>query len=101
MTQTAAEALRAYFASTGPDYGGEAANLLADHAGELLAALEDQRRYRWLRDESADQWEYPIAVSQRQGAHGMHYVGPLTGKTLDEAIDTAMQASIVAEDAKA
>lgn len=57
---------------------------------ERIRDLEDYAdRYRWLRDCSADQYEHPLVVSQTKSEHGMRYVGPLTGKSLDSAIDKA------------
>jgi hypothetical protein len=53
---------------------------------------QDAARYRWLRDNSACQWDHPIVVSQSKGDWGMRYVGPLTSSSLDAAIDAAMQA---------
>ncbi len=47
------------------------------------------RRYGWLRNNSADQWDHPIVVSQRHQAP-IRYLGPLTGEALDKAIDAAI-----------
>lgn len=57
---------------------------------DRIQDLEDYAdRYRWLRDCSANQYEHPLVVSQMRMEHGMRYVGPLTGKALDNAIDKA------------
>lgn len=50
---------------------------------------KDADRYRWLRDSSANQYEHPLVVSQARTEYGMRYVGPLTGKSLDAAVDAA------------
>lgn len=57
---------------------------------DRIRALEDDaERYRWLRDRSANQYEHPLVVSQTRMERGMQYVGPLTGRSLDAAIDKA------------
>lgn len=56
-----------------------------------IRALEgDAERYRWLRDHSANQYEHPLVVSQTRTDYGVQYIGPLTGKSLDAAIDRAI-----------
>lgn len=78
-------------------------NTPCESAAELIAALRNliaevdlrevmrkAERYRWLRDSSADQWEHPLVVSQQRDGDAMHYIGPMTGKELDAAIDRAM-----------
>ena len=49
-------------------------------------------RYRWLRDRSGGQWVNPIVVGQKRSERRMLYTGPITGKSLDAAIDAAMGA---------
>lgn len=57
---------------------------------DRIRSLEDDaERYRWLRDRSANQYEHPLVVSQTRTEHGMRYIGPLTGKSLDAAVDAA------------
>ena len=41
------------------------------------------------RDRSANQYEHPLVVSQTRTEHGMRYIGPLTGRSLDAAVDSA------------
>ena len=53
---------------------------------------KDAARYRWLRDESVDQWEHPIVVSQSKMNDSMRYVGPLSAGVLDAAVDAAIAA---------
>ena len=50
-------------------------------------------RYSWLRDQSANQYVHPIVVGQTRSEAGMRYVGPVLGKSLDDAVDEAMAAS--------
>ena len=59
---------------------------------EVKAMRADAERYRWLRDNSAGQWEHPIVVTQRRQGHRMQYVGPLVFRELDAAIDAARSA---------
>jgi hypothetical protein len=68
-----------------------AARAIAAHVSGVAASddARDAARYRWLRDRSANQWEHPIAVTQRRATDRMQYIGPLTGENLDEAIDAA------------
>lgn len=56
---------------------------------EVEALRADAERYRWLRESSANQWVHPLVVSQERTERGMHYAGPLTGRTLDAAVDEA------------
>lgn len=57
---------------------------------DRIRALEDDaERYRWLRDRSANQYEHPLVVSQTRTEYGMRYIGPLTGRSLDAAVDAA------------
>ncbi len=50
----------------------------------------DAARYRWLRNKSVGQWDYPIVVAQQRHAFGVRYVGPLFAATLDACIDEAI-----------
>ena len=50
----------------------------------------DAARYRWLRDNSAEQFAHPIVVSQDKRETGIRYFGPVIGKSLDKAIDAAI-----------
>jgi hypothetical protein len=62
-----------------------------DKAEARVAELEaDAARYRWLRDNSAEQWEHPIVVSQTRHDRGVRYIGPVIGRALDAAIDAAL-----------
>jgi hypothetical protein len=65
---------------------------LRTHHAKIKKEVADARRYRWLRDHSLGQWEYPICVSQSRTELGMRYVGPLTESSLDNAIDAAIDA---------
>ena len=51
---------------------------LRQRCGELEA---NDRRYRWLRDESLGQWQHPIVVQQHkfESLGTMRYIGPLIG----------------------
>lgn len=60
---------------------------LSAEFGELLA---DAERYRWLRNDSCEQFVHPLVVSQERRGDHMRYVGPMLGPTLDAAIDAAM-----------
>jgi len=64
---------------------------LRDHGPALFEAVRDAERYRWLREESSGQFEYPIAVSQRREGDTMVYIGPLVGDDLDFATDAARE----------
>jgi hypothetical protein len=58
---------------------------------EVEGLRADSERYKWLRNSSAHQWTHPVVVSQERTEHGMRYLGPMTGKTLDSAIDAAIR----------
>lgn len=60
---------------------------------ELDAARKDAERYRWLRDASMCQWEFPFVTEQHRMPEKMVYIGPLTGHALDTAIDAAIAAT--------
>jgi hypothetical protein len=75
-------------------FQSRAGDFIRTHHAEIAEALKDARRYRWLRDHSVGQWQYPICVSQeRTFRDDMRYVGPLIGAGLDQAIDAAMHNS--------
>jgi hypothetical protein len=57
---------------------------------QLAECKKDQARYRWLRDNSINQYDNPIVVSQSKRPKGVLYIGPLFGKILDGEIDAAM-----------
>lgn len=72
--------------------------IAAKEAAERRAAEVEQKakRYDWLRDKSYGQRQHPIVVSQHRMSYASidttHYVGPLFGDALDQAIDAAIAA---------
>lgn len=66
-------------------------SLAAQEAQSKQDAL-DAARYRWLRDSSANQWEFPIVVSQKREPERMLYLGPVTGAALNKSVDAAIAA---------
>jgi len=73
------------------DLAVERADEIAKLRAELAEAKKDATRYRWLRNNSANQYDHPLVVSQSRTPEGMHYIGPVFGRTLDTAIDAAMR----------
>jgi len=85
-------------ANTTFDYENWDAAMVASARQWLAANIHDSgdsvdaARYRWLRDNSAEQFAHPIVVSQDKRETGIRYFGPVIGKSLDKAIDAAILA---------
>lgn len=77
-----------------PDILLEAATTIERLQARVAELEKDAARYNWLRDKSVGQWEHPIVVTQERYQDGMRYLGPVTDRNLDKAIDAAIKLSV-------